>query len=230
MTAPKVTNTAAVARGRVMANTQANAEDWQRMLETTKREVREIRALESQVKWKMFRDEKRQLQQDEQNVDKDLMEWRWGEQDTMRTYLEQRQQRLKLQELAESKDYQEFKRLRKAGEREQEKKWIEELYHEDTEAAAWEAELAKAIQEEKKLAVQDHFEQYEHLKNYKATLRQQEQQEEDESRALDRASEMDYRQKALVKQKEELLQSLEFARSCQGQPISTSGRTCVRQI
>lgn len=189
---------------------------WQRMLEQTKKEVREIRSLEARVQWGMVRDEKKRKEGEKKENELAEMDWKHKDQRAMKEYLEEKAREQNQKELIESKEYQEFKRERKVRVQEEERRQIQESYKENTENSAWERSLTQVMQEEKKVELQAHVEKHSHLKELKVREKMREKQIIDEERQLAQAIEMDYRQRELLKEKEALLQSLDFARTCSG--------------
>jgi len=89
----------------------------------------------------MARDEEKKA------VDDDIRDWRYQQHEEMKEFVSQKEKEQKLTELAESKDYQEYKRLRKQMEREEEQRYIQECYLQDREQAEWNAELQKQMSE-----------------------------------------------------------------------------------
>merc|ERR550537_843955 len=97
-------------------------QEWRKMLEETKREVREIKAIENSLKWNMAREEKKErLTEAKAQVD-EMRDWRWRQSDDMKAYKAALAKDAKVTELKESKSFQEFKRETKAQFREEEKK------------------------------------------------------------------------------------------------------------
>merc|ERR1719242_2544383 len=59
-------------------------QEFQRMLEETKKEVREIRAIEAQMRWNLAREESRERAQEEEAVITDIRDWRWRQSEEMK--------------------------------------------------------------------------------------------------------------------------------------------------
>ncbi|CAE8630045.1 unnamed protein product [Polarella glacialis] len=79
-------------------------------LEQEKKEVQQIRGLESQLKWGMEREERRQTDSERLEEARKIMEWREAQAIGMKEYVEEMTREQRIQDLLESKDFQEFKR------------------------------------------------------------------------------------------------------------------------
>merc|ERR1711920_913718 len=67
----------------VMQN-QQSMQEFRRMLEETKKEIRDIRALESRMKWKMARDAKTENLQEERANSEEIRDWRWKQSEILK--------------------------------------------------------------------------------------------------------------------------------------------------
>lgn len=199
--------------------------EWQRTLEQTKKEVREIRALEKQLKWSMDREEKKQKVEEKKQSEKEIRDWRWQQQDEMKQFVEAQTKDRHYKELGEQKEFQEWKRECKLTEKNEDIKYMQEAYRDSTDYAQWQAELAQSIQEEKKSMVLEHFEKYEMDRERKTQEKLVTKAQESEERNGQRQLEMDHMQRELAKEKEALLRSLEFTRSRGSVPVNTSATT-----
>lgn len=185
------------------------------MLEETKKEVREIRAIEAQMRWNMAREEVRERTEKEAAALDDIRDWRWKQSDEMKQYVADKAHRTKVEEQQESKEYQEFKREVKTLVKEEDLKIIQEDYQKDLSNAQWRAEMEKERQIKEKEVVVSHAEDFQFLKEARAHQKIQEKTENDERHALQQNVEMAHVAKELAKEKEKLLQSLQYVRSCQ---------------
>lgn len=200
-------------------DTPASMADWRRKLEQARKEVREIRNLESQIKWNMQRQEKKEVDEEKKAVDDDIRDWRYQQHEEMKEFVSQKEKEQKLTELAESKDYQEYKRLRKQMEREEEQRYIQECYLQDREQAEWNAELQKQIIEEQKGLLEEKAEDVMEIKELKVAEKIRNKEQEVQDRLLEQTIEMDYASRQLQSEREALLQSLEYARSRQNAAV-----------
>lgn len=204
-------------------------QEFQRMLEETKKEVREIRAIEAQMRWNMAREEVKGKANEEAAELNEIRDWRWKQSDEMKVYVAEKAQQTKAEELQESRKFQEFKREIKEHVKEEDLKYIQEEYQQDTENAAWRAEAAKEVYERDKELTAGHAEDIQFLRELRSHQKEQEKAEENEARALEQSLEMAKMARELAKEKDKLLQSLQYVRSCQknaalGSSRGSSGR------
>jgi len=203
-------------------------QEFQRMLEETKKEVREIRAIEAQMRWNMAREEIREKTEKEAAALDDIRDWRWKQSDEMKQYVADKAHRTKVEELQESKGYQEFKREVKTLVKEEDLKVIQENYQKDMSNAQWRAEMEKERQIKEKEIVVSHAEEFQFLRDARSQQKIQEKAEQDERRALEQNLEMANMAKELAREKEKLLQSLQYVRSCQKPSSVCNGRGSTR--
>lgn len=192
------------------------------MLEDTKREVREIRAVEAQMRWNMRREEKKEKIMEEKEEIEEIRDWRWKQSAEMKAYVEEKANETKAVELEESKNFQEFKREAKAQGREENLRHITEEYLQDVEAAEWRKEIAQAAMERERELLADRVDHVAEHREIKHVQRQQEKAAVEEERAIEQSLEMAELAKQLAREKEQLLQSLEYQRACQRLPPGRS--------
>lgn len=188
------------------------------MLEATKREVREIRSVEAQMRWNLQRQEKRETVLAEKEASEELRDWRWRQSDEMKAYVTEKAKETKVVELDESRNFQEFKREVKTVQREEEKRLIQEEYMQDMENARWVAELASEENNQNRELLQERLHDIRELKDMRVSEKIKEKATVDQDRALEQNLEMANMARALAKEKEKLLQSLQYARQCQKAP------------
>jgi len=198
-------------------------QQFRKMLEEKKKEVREIRAIESKMKWNMQREERKDTVHQAKAVEEDIRDWRWHQSDEMKAYVEEKALQTKLGDLQESKEFQEFKREIKALEKEEDQQYITEMYLQDVENASWRTELAHIVGQRDKEIIADRREDVQHFKDFKLDQRLQEKVEEEEHRAIEQSLEMANLTRQLEKEKEQLLQSLQFTRQCNKKPLVGNG-------
>lgn len=202
-----------------MVNKPESVVEWRKMLEETKREVRDIKAIESQLRWNMQREEKRERASEEKAGIGEMRDWRWRQNEEMKAYRATKEHEKKITELRESKSYQEFKRDAKAQGRQEEKKSIEEDYLKDRDYAQWRKELAKANIEREKELQYDRIEDRLELREIRNLHKVQEKMEADENRAHEQILEMQHLAREVAEEKAQLLQNLEWSRAaCQKSP------------
>lgn len=203
-------------------------QECRRRLEETKKEVRQIRSMEGQMKWNMQREEKKDRALEAKTVNEDIRDWRWKESDEMKAYVAEKQHDIKITELRDSKTYQEFKREKKALQREEDRRLNSEDYNKDTDHAAWRAEMTRVVLDQEKELVQFRVEDLMEAKEVRSNQKLQEKFELEEERALEQSLEMANIQRELAKEKEQLLQSLDYARMCKRTVPLASGRNSSR--
>merc|ERR1712217_606919 len=124
-----------------------------------KKEVQQIRALESQLMWDMDREERKQTEAERREEAREIMEWRESQAVGMKEYVEQKTKEERIQELMESKDFQEFKREWKEAKRKDDLEWIKERLEQGMDQAAWNAELQRAAMAERQEECVDRLEE-----------------------------------------------------------------------
>jgi len=189
------------------------------MLEETKREVRDIRAIESQLRWNMQREEKRERIAEVKTEIAQMRDWRWKQEDEMKAYRGAKDHEEKVTELKESKAFQEFKRNIKAQGRLEERRLYEEILAQDCENARVRRELAQENRERDKDVQFDRIEDRLEIREIRHFEKVLEKREVDENRALEQTLQMAALAKAVADEKEQILQSLEHSRAaCQRSP------------
>merc|ERR1712216_732137 len=196
----------------------ATIAEWRKMLEETKREVREIKAIESHLKWNMHREEKKERLIEAKATVQEVRDWRWKQKEEMQAYTAAKTAEAKEADLKDSKAFQEFKREAKAVNAAEERKQITEDYLKDRENAQWRAELCKAVQEREKDAVNNRLDDVLEIREIRNHQKEQEKLEADENRAHEQTLEMAAIAREIAKEKEQLLETLEFSRKAHMAP------------
>jgi len=196
--------------------------EWRELLETTKKEVREIKAIESQLKWSMQREEKKEKVSEAKATVDEMRDWRWKQNQEMKVYVAEKAKTSKVTELKESKSFQEFKRETKAAAREETRKQIQEEYLQDKDYSQWRAELAKLVNKQEKEAVNTRVEDYLEQREIRNFQKQQEKIEAEEDRMVEQALEMAAEARKIEREKEQLLQTLQHSRAAQRAPQTSN--------
>merc|ERR1712224_482312 len=97
-----------------------------------------------------------------------------------------------------------------------------EAYLQDIERAAWREELAQQVQQRDREVQGDRMDSVKHLREVRNSQKAQERFEVDENRHLEQSLELAHMARELAKEKDALMQSLEYTRACQR--ASLSGR------
>jgi len=202
--------------------------EWRKMLEETKREVREIKAIESNLKWNMTREDKKERHIDTKASVEEERDWRWRQSEEMKAYKASKSLETKKVELKESKSFQEFKKETKGKTKEEERKQATDDYLKDREHAQWRAELQKAAQEREKEVTHGHHDDLLEIREIRNLQKEQDRMETDETRAIEQTLEMAAIAREIAKEKEELLQTLEISRAAvRAAPRSYLGPTAA---
>lgn len=188
------------------------------MLEETKREVREIKAIESQLKWNMQREEKKERIVETKATVDEIRDWRWKQNEEMKAIKAAKAQMTKSMELKESKAFQEFKREVKVSTKDEARKQITEEYLKDRQDAQWRSDVSKLVFERERELIAERGDSYLEIRELRQVQKVQERVQEDENRAIEQSLEMAAIAKEIAKEKEQLLQSLEFSRAAQSAP------------
>lgn len=201
--------------------TPAAIADYRAQIEQLKRETRDMKAMQSSMKWNMQREDKklktRETKKDRQNVLEDTEKWS----KEMHALEEENKKEVLEEELADQKKFQEFKRDVKQIAEEDDVKRQSINYVDHKEASEWTAELRRSQHyEQQKLVVEEHLEQTNFLAEYKL----EEQQQLDFDTRKDR-TEQEYREMQLAfmkaqKEREAAMEGLEYARSAHQFPVT----------
>jgi len=194
-----------------------------RRLDQEKSELKQIRALQSQLKWGMEREEKRQTEEERREEARKIMEWRESQATGMKEYVEEKSREQRVQELLESKDYQEFKREWKQALRTEEIERIREQLAEDMDNSHWQVELQKAIALDRQLALQEQKEAADELRELREQEKQKEKVRQQEDRAHDIALDYAHQASQISAEKEELMRNLQLLRARQKVPAGGGG-------
>jgi len=195
--------------------------DMKRKLEQVRREAREIKSLESQLRWDMQREEKRKVKEDKKEAEKEIMEWREDEAVGMKEYVVEKAKEQKVQDLQESKNFQEFKREVKEIKHEEELQRIREQLGEDMENSQWHADLSKAIAAERQEVAIENLDKIQDLREIRLMDKMKEQAQLEEERAFEMEAAMALEVQQMCAEKEELLKSLQHLRVRQQAPLKS---------
>lgn len=188
------------------------------MLNETRREVREIKAKESQMRFNMQREEKLDRAQALKAEDEDLLNWRWRETDEMKQYVSAKQQEERRRDLEEQRDFQSFKREKRQERALEERQRIAEDYREDTEQAQWRQELHRHLQDEERRVQQDKGQTQKELKEIRRAEREETTRQRLEERQYEQALEMEHLRNELAREREKLLESYRLTQQAEKRP------------
>eukprot|EP00434_Breviolum_minutum_P027344 symbB.v1.2.024178.t1/scaffold2268.1/size83883/2 len=196
-----------------------SVEELKRMIAETKKEVREIRAVESKTKWQVTREERKDKLAQTIATQSELREWRWKQAEGMKALAMQRAQEAKMVDLKESKDYLEFKREAKLRSKEEEIHLQSEVYHDRKKDSAWNVAKAQEAVEQEQALVREKVDDVVHLREEKKHRVEQDKVTAAQERALQEHGDLAHLARQLAAEKERLLENLQFSRSCLQAPL-----------
>lgn len=189
-------------------------------LERIRRETREMKTTETQVKAAMRREEEKQKKSEKERDQKDILDWRKQQRDERQAYDAERKMQQKTDELDDNREYQAYKRSLKEADKDQELQDIRAAYHEAKDDAAYNAEVLKQeLAERQRLPVQENLEKYRTLADAKNQERQREELDQHETRLTTEQFELEHRMMLARQERDAALQSLEFIRNHQLSPV-----------
>lgn len=203
----------------------AEMKELRSKLDQEKKEVRDIRALESQLRWNIQREEKRQTVEEAREEARQIMEWREEQAIGMREYEEEKSREQRIQELMESKDFQEFKREWRQAMKEKAMQDNREQLDEDMQFAEGQADLKRAVAAEDQVVCLDHAGEMQDLREIKVNERKREQVQVEQDRAHEQHLEITHKVNQISSEKEKLLRSLQLMQTRQKVPVRGNSRT-----
>lgn len=188
--------------------------DMRSRLEQVRRETREMKAMESQMKFTMRREEEKAKKAERLDDQKELMEWQQEQKRVRSAAGVQRLQEAKVAEVQESRGFQEFKRSAKQAEKEVDNLLITDLYVECKDHSEWRVvDKMKFIVEEERLVIEANLEKYKTV----AEASLAELQREQEAQAFSEQERLQQEMKQLMDtakaEREQSLHALEFVRA-----------------
>lgn len=194
-------------------------EDLARKLEAMRREAREMKSMEAQIKWGMKREEEKMRKHEKEEDVRDNLTGQQAFAKGIKEYSAERALESKNKLLRESRDFQEFKRGSKVIDKEVDQRWIKEEYTATKENSEYVTELARTVPlEEQRTKVEENLERYRVFAEHNLEEQQREKIEEREFEMSRQEAELDL---ALLQAKQEhdaALQSLEYIRKSQEAP------------
>ncbi|KAF4709459.1 hypothetical protein FOZ62_000030, partial [Perkinsus olseni] len=183
-------------------------DSWRKTLDEARREIRELKALESRILWNMRREERLTKKKIESEAQKDITEWRRKHEASLREGIEEYRKSVQQRELKENLESVQFKRERKLRAKQAELQQVAENYD-----AQWEKSIQwESLEKERLMAEvafkadqrQDRAEtrQLEKVKKVEAAM------EERSERSWDRAAAMEFEKRQLLAEKNRRLKVL----------------------
>mmetsp|Transcript_57490 Transcript_57490/g.133988 ORF Transcript_57490/g.133988 Transcript_57490/m.133988 type:complete len:450 (+) Transcript_57490:51-1400(+) len=190
------------------------AEDHRLRVDQIKRETRQLKAQESELKWNMRREEDKQRRVEKKQDEQETMAWRQQQKMKMLARQAQLRKAEKKVVLEDSKSFQEHKRAQKQAAKDEELQNIHQAYVETVANSAKEVEAKTiAMAEWPKPAIEANLEKLRHLAEHKLEEQQREDIETAQVRAAAEQAELDHQLMLAKRERELALQSLEVVRS-----------------
>jgi len=196
--------------------------DMQRQMDQTKKEVKQLRSMESRFRCDMQREETRQQKDEKRQTEQHIMEMRQEQSEGMKDYVREKAKGTQVRELAENKSFQEFKRDWKEEVRVDEIHRAKVDYHESSEQARWQEEFQYQKLAEHQVLLEEKLDGALEHRDQREMERMQELRAAEEVRQQERRLETLHQSTKLVSEKERLLKSLQLMRSCRGQPAKNT--------
>ncbi|KAF4669690.1 hypothetical protein FOL46_001269 [Perkinsus olseni] len=183
-------------------------DSWRKTLDEARREIRELKALESRILWNMRREERLTKKKIESEAQKDITEWRRKHEASLREGIEEYRKSVQQRELKENLESVQFKRERKLRAKQAELQQVAENYDAQREKSIqWESLEKERLMAEVAFKTdqrQDRAEtrQLEKVKKMEAAM------EERSERSWDRATAMEFEKRQLLAEKNRRLKVL----------------------
>lgn len=191
-------------------------EEMKTQFEHLKKQTREMKVAEANLKFQMAREETAQKVAEKKEDAETLYNWRLEERNnTLRHEDKQRQLTLE-KDILENKEFQEFKREVKAGDRQNTIQINHQNYLDQKENSEWFAEHRRNnLMEQQKLVVEEHLEQRNFMVEHHLQELLREESDQKQDRLESDRREMELQLKQAAQQKALALESLEYIRSHQ---------------
>merc|ERR1740129_1128482 len=136
-----------------------------------------------------------------------------------------------INQILDSREYQEFKRQAKQCTKEDEQQAKTTLYHETKDASEWVAELKRVLPpERRRLIVEEHLNQYKLLAEYQMEDLHQWNIEQCEAALAREKTEMDHAMSQAKRERDMALQSLEYLRAQQRSAVPQNRHIHTRPL
>jgi len=198
--------------------------EFQIIMDTTKKEIRAIRAVESQLGWDMLREDKHDKMSAEMQALEDIRAWRQEQSEGMKALVAEKKLQAQFVELGESKAYQEFKRASKLNAQEEERLQHHEAYLQDLENAVWRRDVALAAHANEKEVLVERHENVMDARLIKTNSKLQEKQDEAAKRSSEQELEMALLIKDIQQERLQAIENLAYSRACYKNPRPSTAR------
>mmetsp|Transcript_36208 Transcript_36208/g.63798 ORF Transcript_36208/g.63798 Transcript_36208/m.63798 type:complete len:708 (+) Transcript_36208:116-2239(+) len=197
----------------------SSQEELTRKLDQMRREAREMKSKEAQIKWSMKREEEKLRKSEAKEAVKDHLTLQQTFSKGIQEYAKERSSAGKNQLLRESRDFQEFKRSAKVIDREVDQRWIKEEYSATKENSEYVTELARTVPlEEQRVKVEENLERYRVFAEHNLEEQQRNKIDYTAAELARQGAELDLQLLQAKQEHDAALQSLEYIRNSQQVP------------
>lgn len=189
-------------------------------LDRIRRETRDMKATETQVQAAMKREEEKQRAAEKERDQHEIMAWRKQQRDETVAFGTDRSMSQKAEDLENNREYQSYKRSLKEGDQDQMLQDIHNSYAEAKEDAAYNTDLKRIeLAERQRAPIEENLEKYRTMAEAKGQERQRDDIETIEKRLTQEQFELEHRMMLARQDRDDAVQSLEFIRTHQFQPV-----------
>jgi len=201
-------------------------EEYRNAVDSAEREIREIKAVESELKWNMAREDKRLSRSIKAAAESEIRSWRAKQSEAMKACVVEKVQRNKLQAHEDAADRLGIRRQQRARAKESDRSFERERQAWDKENAQWQTEMAaEVVRCDREVAGRQRQEVFSR-REARLSHKQQAKAEEQQDRVFERGLEMSHKLRELSRRKEAALDSLASTRACcEVSPLRGSSRT-----
>lgn len=205
-------------------------QEYQDVVLSAEREIKKIKAVESELKWDMVRQDKRQAHSREAATESEIRNYRWRQNEEMKALVAEKAHKTKLQSHTDEVDRNGFKKENRARSREADNSFERERQAWNKENSQWQAELTNEVRSGDQEVAGRVRQDVRSRREVRRSLRQQSKTEEEKSRAFERGLEMAHKIRELSRQRESAMHSLQQTRSCcEVSPLRGASRTASPQ-
>jgi len=213
-----------------LMETHAYNAEVRRRLEETKREVRDIRAVERKLRWNLERQDKKENVVTARNQDSELRDWRWRQRSGMKQYVEQKASRARAADLRDSRNFQTFKREAKVAQKQEEMHHNAHKHQQDVGHAAQQAEIAQEQREKDHEVKLAKCESVLFQKEAKVRLEIESKIHDDQERVFEQTLEMNEIARQMCAHRSNLLESLELTKAAAKSAPRSARTGCGRGL
>lgn len=215
-------------RAPIIADRQS-IEEMKAELERMRRETREMKATETQVKAQMKREEEKHKALEKEQDQQELMDWRKQQRDEMFAYEADRKGQHNTDDLEDHREFLAYKKSLKEAEKIQQLEDISCSYHENKDNALYNADLKKMETAERlRVPIEENLEKYRTLAEAKTQEKQEADWETQEARLRTEQSELEHCMLLAKQERENAMHGLEFIRAHQFEPVPEGHDLAVR--